>query len=387
MRIATVLLLAAASGALCRPHDDPKSAHLDKRQRSFGNLGEALGFVAKPAKKERIDAIIRQGAIRERLWFGPFTLPALNASKALSMPALGFNKMDPNSVQLNKGMTGFCTNCTVLSGKAALNYADGTKAGVTSGVYIHHVVIVDPSKQTMPLYLCVGQKGFLGTVPVTGFIIAGNDEADNFFTTPDGKFNSGYFIGAKPQMALQAELINYKNIEQKVYITAEYEYVPGINADSSDSSVSLFSVNGCNNPDYHVSKDKPQYNMTSANVPIPKDGFIINAKGHLHDGGTNIILKLNGQEVCNSKAKYDLDPRASESLAPNGMQWQVITEMTQCTTPTPVKKGDILQVVSLYDNKLHPPRMAADGMHGDSDQMGVFFINFATKSKKTQRKG
>jgi hypothetical protein len=94
---------------------------------------------------------------------------------------------------------------------------------------------------------------------------------------------------------MQAELVNYKNVEQKVYITAEYEYLPGIKADTFDASVSLFSVTGCEFPDYHVSKDKPQYNLTSANVPIPMDGTIINAKGHLHDGGSNgnVSMTLN----------------------------------------------------------------------------------------------
>lgn len=100
--------------------------------------------------------------------------------------------MDPNSVQLNKGLSGFCSNCTVLSGKASLMYADGVKAIVTSGVYIHHIVMIDSSKTSMPFYLCQGQKGFLGTFPAAGFIIAGNDEADNLFTTPDGRQNSAH---------------------------------------------------------------------------------------------------------------------------------------------------------------------------------------------------
>lgn len=69
-------------------------------------------------------------------------------------------------------------------------YEDGTPAGVTSGVYIHHIVMVDMAKASMPFYLCEGQKGFLGKFPAAGFIVAGNDEADNYFTTPDGKSKS-----------------------------------------------------------------------------------------------------------------------------------------------------------------------------------------------------
>jgi hypothetical protein len=186
-------------------------------------------------------------------------------------------QMDPNSVQLNRQLTGFCTDCTALYGKAAIFYENGTKAGVLQGVYEHHIVVVDVGKRTMPFYLCEGQKGFLGTFPAAGFIVSGNDEASNFFTSPDGKFNSGYAISKQPRFAMQAELVNYLPIDQKVYITMEYEYVPGKIADAADASVSLFSVTGCSFPDYHVGKDKPQYNMTSAKVPIPMDGFIINA--------------------------------------------------------------------------------------------------------------
>jgi hypothetical protein len=45
-------------------------------------MAEALGLVAKPAKRERIAAVIRKDAIREKLWFGPFTLPPLNVSSS-----------------------------------------------------------------------------------------------------------------------------------------------------------------------------------------------------------------------------------------------------------------------------------------------------------------
>jgi hypothetical protein len=131
-------------------------------------------------------------------------------------------------------------------------------------------------------------------------------------------------------MAMQAELVNYLPIPQQVYITMEYEYVKGKVPDAADSSVSLFSVTGCNFPDYHVGKDKPQYNMSSARVPLPMDGFIINAKGHLHDGGVNALLTVNDKVVCDSQAVYGLDSRETKTLAPNGRQWQVITEMTQC---------------------------------------------------------
>lgn len=51
----------------------------DKRQGLLsGAMAEALGLIAKPAKRETMAAIIRKDAIREKIWFGPFTLPPLN---------------------------------------------------------------------------------------------------------------------------------------------------------------------------------------------------------------------------------------------------------------------------------------------------------------------
>lgn len=90
-----------------------------------------------------------------------------------------------------------------------------------------------------------------------------------------------------------------------------------------------------------------------------------------------MLLTVNDKVVCDSRAHYGIDSRDTASLAPNGKQWQVITEMSQCIDPIPIKKGDILQMVSIYDNAAHPPRESAGGHHGEADEMGVFFINFA----------
>src|ERR1700691_1785533 len=101
------------------------------------------------------------------------------------------------------------------------------------------------------------------------------------------------------------------------------------------------------------------------------------SEGHLHDGGVNVVLKLDGKVVCDSKAIYGIDFSQEGKTAPNGKPWQGITEMQQCTSPVEVKKGQILQMTAYYDNVLHPPRHAADGHSGEADEMGVFFINFA----------
>ena len=94
---------------------------------------------------------------------------------------------------------------------------------------------------------------------------------------------------------MQAELVNYRKEPQQVYVTVDYEYIPTPEDTPADTAISLFSVTGCNFPDYHRDINQKIYNMTSAAITMPKDGFIMNAKGHLHDGGDHIILELNGK--------------------------------------------------------------------------------------------
>jgi hypothetical protein len=53
------------------------------------------------------------------------------------------------------------------------------------------------------------------------------DEFTQYYTTPDGKFESGYFI-KNNDFAMQAEMINYSKDEQSVYIQTDIEYLPGL---------------------------------------------------------------------------------------------------------------------------------------------------------------
>lgn len=59
------------------------------------------------------------------------------------MDLLKNKPMDPNGIGLVKRLnTGFCKDCTVLSGKVDVVFANGTKAGISNGVYLHHAVTV-----------------------------------------------------------------------------------------------------------------------------------------------------------------------------------------------------------------------------------------------------
>ena len=93
--------------------------------------------------------------------------------------------------------------------------------------------------------------------------------------------------------------------------------------------------------------------------------------GHVHDGGDRVEMLVNGEVVCESKAKYGGEGKIKG-------EWATIGEMGFCEKPVSVKKGDILNIQAHYDFDAHPARMHAHG--GQAEQMGL--ANFSLAKKK-----
>jgi hypothetical protein len=69
--------------------------------------------------------------------------PPAQTSASQIMDLLKNKPMDPNGIGLVKRLSsGFCKDCTILSGKVDVVFANGTKAGISNGVYLHHAVTV-----------------------------------------------------------------------------------------------------------------------------------------------------------------------------------------------------------------------------------------------------
>src|SRR5215471_4640050 len=94
--------------------------------------------------------------------------------------------MDPNGqsfmVSVPKGT--FCKGCTILQGKANLEYQDGRQADVSNGVYIHHIIAMNSKKKTKPFISQCDSKGNFSSISVpttyaaTGFIGVSDDNGN-----------------------------------------------------------------------------------------------------------------------------------------------------------------------------------------------------------------
>jgi hypothetical protein len=69
------------------------------------------------------------------------------------------------------------------------------------------------------------------------------------------------------------------------------------------------------------------------------------------------VFRLNGQEICNSRAEYKAAAVGSSESGHShggGGEEGMLSGMTVCTQPVDVKKGDKVSVEAFYDVEKHP---------------------------------
>lgn len=152
-------------------------------------------------------------------------------------------------------------------------------------MYLHHVLVMDVQKKVSDFASwCPGNLTTMSEKekfhPVKSIFLSGGVEHFTvWYTSKDGKFPSGYYVGSdKMPFALTAEIVNYKPTPQKVFITLDYEHLDGKVGD--DALSTLLTVTGCDNGPGGVGylSDDAQNNLTSKAFPVLQDGTIINAR-------------------------------------------------------------------------------------------------------------
>jgi hypothetical protein len=89
----------------------------------------------------------------------------------------------------------------------------------------------------------------------------------------------------------------------------------------------------------------------SPSYQVHGEGYILDVKAHLHDGGVNMTFVVNGKEQCTNTAVYG---GTDGALGLNtNEKWETITAYTPCPDPIHVKKGDDLKMRAYYDVTKH----------------------------------
>lgn len=167
-----------------------------------------------------------------------------------------------------------------------LEYEDGTRADATNGVYSHHTFYMDTTKKWKSKWSCPGPSGksypqiYLNSV-------MNNQGADNSvtnYTSPDGKFNSGFYVSKSDLILSAGEVINNNDEPKKIYVIADIEYLPGKQPDFLDSSIQALFISGCdwNNIGGAMNLKLPpgakKHVFKSQEMIFDDDGYIINLR-------------------------------------------------------------------------------------------------------------
>jgi len=182
--------------------------------------------------------------------FGSLNIwPVLRGDIPLAIAQFLAKSLDPEGFNIMHTVReGLCKDCTVLTAKMDAVFENGTRADVSSGVYLHHIVTMNIGDRKMDSDLintwmpfCAGSdtamslaqglqgiQGFFGAktrAAIFGF--GAVDEFRQMWTTPDGKFDSGFYLAKDDKLLLQAELVNYRKEAQQLWLQADVEWVPG----------------------------------------------------------------------------------------------------------------------------------------------------------------
>jgi hypothetical protein len=132
--------------------------------------------------------------------------------------------MDPNSETFNNIAVGLPKDATILFQNTTLQYENGDLAAQANGVYNHHVAFINMNKFAPMFSSCPAGSVATPFTKMPSTIMGASEEiGSSAYSTPDGKFNSGYYIGKNDKVVMSGEVVNYTNDTKTIYSVSDIE--------------------------------------------------------------------------------------------------------------------------------------------------------------------
>ena len=126
-----------------------------------------------------------------------------------------------------------CRNCFITYAQLGLEYPDGTPANANTGMWMHHIVVHNPSR---PGVVCSAKPeivfGSGNERTPTNFC---NDGFGSFFSSVKGALlltfcrssvKAGYRVSNDTSLYVDGELMNQATVAREAVVTIDWEYVP-----------------------------------------------------------------------------------------------------------------------------------------------------------------
>jgi hypothetical protein len=277
------------------------------------------------------------GAQTSEIRYGPFSIPAARGT------GQSHHDMGMTGNQFRFAIQKPCSNCYITDLQADLVDGTGRQLGYNSGPMLHHMVLASWTWPRTDATCWLGIPFPLGLMFGQRFFASGDERTDIRF--PAG---TGYKVEAMDTWNLIYDLANMSTTPQSVYIKMHYEWVPATTPGMTTLEPIWMDLAQCGFSE--IARPAGQ-SQASWSWTVNRPGKIIGIGGHIHDGGTNIVIRndTTGQVICDSRAGYGESPLYIDS---HGMRH--ISSMSKCmgTLNAPVAtvaNGQRITETAYYD--------------------------------------
>jgi hypothetical protein len=253
----------------------------------------------------------------------------------------------------------FPTDVVLLDGIVEIQDETYKRVTLDENVYTHHFLVYDMGKPQKSSFSCDNGKA-ARYVPVPGTVVMGGaaEDAEAHYSTkavPEKK--TGYHIKKNSPILMNIDIVNYNKDDMNVYASVDMEYIVGANAEYLDASPVFVPVTVCDRAAIvpgivQIPKGQSKWSLKSTGLIAAEDSILFLFRGHMHDGGSNIEVKINDKTVCNSQALYGGPGHVGRNS--DGGKWETIRDMVTCPEGVVVKKGDSISLNANYDLDAHP---------------------------------
>ncbi|KAF2671815.1 hypothetical protein BT63DRAFT_452322 [Microthyrium microscopicum] len=248
------------------------------------------------------------GSKTVKMRYGPYKVPSMGVTTTTltgNEEGMLWNYPDTN---IQKP----CDDCMITGIVAEYEYLNGTKANIDSGQWLHHIVLLSSNSRADPT--CVGKGTSLphwvvGFNPSSSerFWASGNERTPiNFLSW--GIKDAGYRMAKGDVMSMIVDLMNMSMQAQTVYVVIKFDYFEGKPAGMSEVKPVWLDVDQCGFSEAKVKSQTGAYKVVSIPWKSTINGEILGMGGHIHDGGTRALIKVDGKVACDSKAGYGEKP-------------------------------------------------------------------------------
>ncbi|KAF2669805.1 hypothetical protein BT63DRAFT_453988 [Microthyrium microscopicum] len=348
MRTSSLYLLACAETVLSASLGE--SINFEKRQLGglIGGLTNAgYGKVADPPghapRKEELKSPMSIPGVtikRVKIRAGPYKVPDMGTKSVTGHSGMLESYYDPT---VQKPCDG---DCSILQQVGGLEYTNGTNANIDTGMWLHHMVHFNTgARRWDPVgrdwTICLPHLGF-GSSPSRSerYFVTGNERTPFHYYREADK--TAYHLDPADKFTYLVELMNMNMAPQTVYVTMTYDIIEGALPTGWKEIKTVFlDADSCRTSEVRPPKEKGSFDISSKPWKPSVEGKIIDAIGHLHDGGVGLDIKATTSgPFCSFDAKYSEKPEyvfRGMDMKGDKTAKDHISSMAGCSTPQDYK--------------------------------------------------